>query len=314
MRKIWEVVKVALVVVILAGGVFWGLNRGLHHTTTTTTSKKTTKASSATKKVAHKTKIKLVAVGDSLTEGVGDEAEGGYVGQIKKTLTKRQNLTVMTTNAGKSGDRSDQILARINKSKSLQQKIAAADVITVTVGGNDLLQTLEGSITSNNTAKNNTTVATAQTTYANKLTKLFNKLQGLNQQASIFVFSIYNPIYVNFPNVTAITQYVSQWNDQTQTTISHYQKTYFMDINTTMSHGQYTTAAQISRLKKASTNTDLTKITNSTALGTALNAKSKANRLISKSDNFHPNQRGYQVFTNKLYQTMVAHPAWLIKK
>ncbi|MDE4506772.1 ethanolamine utilization protein EutQ, partial [Lactiplantibacillus plantarum] len=36
--------------------------------------------------------------------------------------------------------------------------------------------------------------------------------------------------------------------------------------------------------------------------------------LISTADNFHPNKRGYRVFTTKLYQTMMAHDAWLIKK
>lgn len=321
MRKVWEVVKIVLVLAIVGGGAFWGLNHVLHPapaTTTTTTTKKATKSTKKTtaKKptVAHKKSIKLVAVGDSLTEGVGDEAEGGYVGQIKQTLTSKQKLTVSTTNAGKSGDRSDQILARINQSKALQDKIAAADVLTVTVGGNDLLQTLEGSITSNNTTKNDATVTRAQNTYAQKLTKLFDKLKTLNANASIFVFSIYNPIYVNFPNVTAITQYVDQWNHQTETTLASYPHAYFMDINTAMSHGQYKTAAQIKQLEKSSTNTDLTKITNSKALGTALTAESKDNDLISNSDNFHPNKRGYQVFTTKLYNTMLAHDAWLIKK
>ncbi|MDV2576607.1 GDSL-type esterase/lipase family protein [Lactiplantibacillus plantarum] len=231
-----------------------------------------------------------------------------------KTLTTKQKLKVTTTNAGKSGDRSDQILARINKSKVLQQKIAKADVITVTVGGNDLLQTLEGSLTSNNTAKNNATVAKAQTLYANKLTKLFNKLQSLNGTASVFVFSIYNPIYVNFPNVTSITHYISQWNDQTQTTVSQYKHTYFMDINWTMSHGQYKTAAQIRKLKKAASATTLTSLTSSKAITGALETENKTNDLISTADNFHPNKRGYRVFTTKLYQTMMAHDAWLIKK
>ena len=86
MRKVWEVVKIVLVLAIVGGGAFWGLNHVLHPAparTTTTTTKKTTKTTKKTtaKKptVAHKKSIKLVAVGDSLTEGVGDEAEGGYV-------------------------------------------------------------------------------------------------------------------------------------------------------------------------------------------------------------------------------------------
>ncbi|MFC6165382.1 SGNH/GDSL hydrolase family protein [Lactiplantibacillus dongliensis] len=313
MHKLWEALKVVLIVAVIAGGAFWGLNHVLHPSSTTTSTTQTASSKKAAK-TAHKKRLKLVAVGDSLTEGIGDEKEGGYVGQIKQTLTSKQHLTVTTTNAGKSGDRSDQILARVNKSTTLQHQIAAADVLTVTVGGNDLLQTLEGSITSNNTAKNNSTVAKAQTTYAAKLTKLFNRLRQLNPNASLFVFSIYNPIYVNFPNVTAITDYVQQWNEQTQTTLDHYQKAYFMSINTVMSHGQYKTAAEIAKLKQASNSTSLTNLTNATQINAAVAAESKDNNLISNNDNFHPNKRGYHVFTSKLYQTMMAHPAWLLKK
>lgn len=319
MHKLLETVKVVAIVAVLAVAVFFGVNYLVHPTTaTTSTSPKTTTSKTTSKKVAkptvaHKKKINLVAVGDSLTEGVGDESEGGYVGQIKQTLQRKQKLTVTTTNAGKSGDRSDQILARINKSKSLQQKIAKADVLTVTVGGNDLLQTLEGSITSNNTDKNNATVARAQTAYAKKLTTLFDKLRSLNSSASLFVFSIYNPIYVNFPNVTSINHYVAQWNNQTQTTLASYKRAYFMDINTTMSHGQYKTATQIRSLKKAASDTNLTNLASAAAVNKTLAAKSKDNHLISNSDNFHPNKRGYRVFTDKLYSTMMAHTTWLEK-
>jgi len=314
MSKVKEAVKVILVVAVVAGAAFFGVKYLLHPQSTTTTSTTTTAKKTSTKKTQHKTKISLVAVGDSLTEGIGDESEGGYVGQIKQTLTSKQNLKVTTTNAGKSGDRSDQILARIEKSKTLQNQIKNADVLTVTVGGNDLLQTLEGSLTSNDTAKNSATVAKAQTAYAAKLTKLFSKLRGLNSSAPMFVFSIYNPIYVNFPNVTAITDYISQWNDQTQTTVGQYQDAYFMNINWAMSHGQYKTASQIKKLKQAASATTLTSLNNSKAISSALATENKTNVLISTEDNFHPNKKGYHIFTSKLYQTMMAHDSWLIKK
>ena len=72
MRKVWEVVKIVLVLAIVGGGAFWGLNHVLHPapatTTTTTTKKKTVKTpkKSAKKKttIAHKKAINLVAVGD----------------------------------------------------------------------------------------------------------------------------------------------------------------------------------------------------------------------------------------------------------
>ncbi len=307
-----------LIVGVLAVGVYFGVSRLMSPPSTATPAAQPTKtakkATKTTPKVQRKQQISLVAVGDSLTEGIGDQAEGGYVGQIKQLLHKKQNLTVHTTNAGKAGDRSDQILARINQSDQLQAKIAKADVVTVTVGGNDLLQTLEKTLGSNNTAKNNAAVAKAQTDYANKLVKLFDRLHELNPKAPLFVFSIYNPIFVNFPNVTSITRYVSRWNEQTETILARYADAHFMDINTAMSHGQYKTSAQLKRLKRSADESTITSLSNQKSVANVLAAESKTNVLISTTDNFHPNKRGYGIFSQKLYQTMMAHDQWAVKK
>src|SRR5699024_5068561 len=58
--------------------------------------------------------LNIVAVGDSLTQGVGDsQNQGGYVGIIDRTInkdTKHANIQ----NFGKRGDRTDQLLLRLN--------------------------------------------------------------------------------------------------------------------------------------------------------------------------------------------------------
>lgn len=83
-------------------------------------------------------------MGDSLTQGVGDQQKkGGYVSIIKQKVEKQDNTKVITSNFGVAGDRSDQILKRLNDQSNVQQKLKSADVIVMTVGGNDLMQTLE---------------------------------------------------------------------------------------------------------------------------------------------------------------------------
>ena len=56
-----------------------------------------------------------MAIGDSLTEGVGDESEnGGYVGILNNTF-EDNNLNITVDNFGKKGNRSDQLLKRLEK-------------------------------------------------------------------------------------------------------------------------------------------------------------------------------------------------------
>ncbi len=56
-------------------------------------------------------------VGDSLTEGVGDETKrGGYVPLVTDALQPKYELTsVEKDNYGVSGERSDQILKRVKR-------------------------------------------------------------------------------------------------------------------------------------------------------------------------------------------------------
>lgn len=69
---------------------------------------------SATKEVIHYT-----AIGDSLTEGIGDLTNsGGFVPLVARDLQEQYHLNgVQIDNFGKNGDRSDQILKRIKKMK-----------------------------------------------------------------------------------------------------------------------------------------------------------------------------------------------------
>lgn len=86
-------------------------------------------------------------MGDSLTEGVGDETKrGGYVPLVADALQQKYELTsIEKDNYGVSGERSDQILKRVKKDSDLRNSLASADIITMTVGGNDLFQAFQKS-------------------------------------------------------------------------------------------------------------------------------------------------------------------------
>ncbi|GEK27768.1 GDSL-type esterase/lipase family protein [Furfurilactobacillus siliginis] len=276
-------------------------------------------APKAKKKVTAKKSVKLVALGDSLTEGVGDQRkQGGYVGQIKRQLTTKQHLQVTATNYGKAGDRSDQIQKRLTNSLLMQKKVQQADAIVMTVGGNDLMQGLQNASIKGNTSPvaMDKSVQATQAIFAGKLTQLLNQVRQLNPDAPIFLFSVYNPVYVYFANVEQLSAYVLQFVQTTQQTVQQVDRLYFMDINDQLSYGQYTTPAKRAALAAKDAQANKAGELNGAAVEKALvgGTSGELNDYLSPVDHFHPNNRGYSVMTNVLYKTMMKHDQWLPKK
>ena len=187
--------------------------------------------------------------GDSLTYGVGDQKkQGGYVSQIKTKLEAKNNVKVKTANFGVSGNRSDQIEKRLKTQTKFQTKLKNADVIVMTVGGNDLFQKLQQEMFVSSTQTVNQDMAKALTTYQTKLTSLMHEIRHYNSKSPIFLYSIYNPVYVYFANVSLISKSVAQLNQVDQSVIKADGNTYFVDINHALSDGQYTTKAKRQKL------------------------------------------------------------------
>lgn len=257
-----------------------------------------------------KKKIHLVAVGDSLTYGQGDQKNnGGYVGLIKPKLEKKYHNTVTTVNYGVSGDRSDQILKRINEQSAIRKNLKNADVIVMTVGGNDLMQNLQKDLMVNSSQKFNQdiNINKAGVTYQKKLRRLFTAVRQQNKRAPIFVFSIYNPVYVYFPQVDSINSAILKWNRLTKTTLTNYRPAYFVDINHLMSYGQYRTSTQRRQLITDSEKTNSSNVSQKQIISIMHHRKQNLNHYISTDDNFHPNHTGYQHMTDKLYKSMIKH-------
>ena len=77
-----------------------------------------------------------MAIGDSLTEGVGDTTnQGGFVPILSQSLTDTYHYQVSHDNYGVSGNTSNQILTRMKDKQDIQNSLAKADMMTLTVGG-----------------------------------------------------------------------------------------------------------------------------------------------------------------------------------
>lgn len=255
--------------------------------------------------------VSLVALGDSLTYGQGDEdKQGGYVSLVKRRIERHyRHTTVTTANYGVSGDRSDQILARLNSQSKMRRDLRHADVIIMTVGGNDLMQNLEKDALSSPKMINKD-IAKAQVTYQQRLRKLFKAVRQQNPRAPIFVMSIYNPFYVYFPNANTINSAIANWNRATQEVMADYSGMHFVDINHLMSYGQYKTRAARQHLIAEEKQANQGKTDQSEILTIMNEKKHNLNAYISPDDNFHPNHRGYQQISQKLFQVMKHYNSW----
>lgn len=232
--------------------------------------------------------IRLSAVGDSLTEGIGDTTKsGGYLPLLQKNLADMYPVDVFQIeNFGKSGDRSDQILKRLKKNEEMQQSVQQANAILLTVGGNDLLQAIQPKIFSKMTTKR---LESEKETYYGRLEKLYAELRKLNPDAPIYQLGIYNPFYLNFSDITELQEMVDFWNKSSQNFVNEQENAYFVPINDDIYQG-------IPEIEKSDDKKKELKSIDSSSL----------NDLISSEDTFHPNNLGYQIIANAFELKMSA--------
>ena len=175
-----------------------------------------------------KESLHIVAIGDSLTQGVGDTSNsGGYVPIVADLLKETDNYKEVTTsNYGKSGDRSDQILERFYESEDIQEDIASADIVVLTVGGNDIIQTLKQHLLT--VTKENFLIPEA--TYKENLTTLLSAFKKVNPEVQLYVFGIYNPYSIYFPEITEMETIAGEWNETTKEVVNETENATFLPI------------------------------------------------------------------------------------
>ncbi|EDP67729.1 Lipase/Acylhydrolase, putative [Carnobacterium sp. AT7] len=234
-----------------------------------------------------KESLHIVAIGDSLTQGVGDTSNsGGYVPIVADLLKETDNYKEVTTsNYGKSGDRSDQILERFYESKAIQEDIASADIVVLTVGGNDIIQILKQHLLT--VTKENFLIPEA--TYRENLTTLLSAFKKVNPEVQLYIFGIYNPYSIYFPEITEMESIAGEWNETTKEVVNETENATFLPIadlfNPSLKHEE----------KKD-------------VLINEEEAKEQAisNPYLYEEDLFHPNEAGYQLMSEVLFQAIVA--------
>lgn len=171
-------------------------------------------ASQAGGEWADKPEIRAVALGDSLTRGIGDATGKGYVSaslaQLAKSLGKPVKLS---GNLAVSGLEAAGLSKQLD-GKAMRDAVAEADLVLLTIGGNDLFRSSQqegGSIAEGGGVDpelaNKRLPATQE-----RLQAVFAKLRELNPSVRIAYIALYNPFYELEQLREPIAAILESWN------------------------------------------------------------------------------------------------------
>lgn len=218
-----------------------------------------------------------VALGDSLTEGVGDSSnQGGFVPLLSFEIEDAYGVSLKQKNFGVAGNTSKQILKRMQEDGEIPKALENANVMTLTVGGNDVMAVIRKNFT-NLTVKS---FEEPRETYQKRLKQIIELARVNNPNLPIYVLGIYNPFYLSFPDMTVMQDIIDDWNAATEETVEAIDKVYFVPINDLLYKGL-----------DGQKGVDLEGTTGSTQ-----------NDVLYEEDNFHPNYTGYRIMANAVME------------
>lgn len=201
-----KVVKVILLITIASFCLFaYGFVSGVNDVLNPRASNLIKKTDVVAKEKKKTGTLQIVSLGDSLTRGVGDKEGIGYIGRMKEDLQKDYKQKVALTNLAVSGAKMPDLLKQI-ESNGAQYSIKQADVIVLTIGGNDLFPGWEslGKIDLE-------TYRPDTETFQNEAKKIIEEIRKLNTDSPIFWLGLYNP-FEDVEDLKGSSNIVVDWN------------------------------------------------------------------------------------------------------
>ncbi|GLB61188.1 SGNH/GDSL hydrolase family protein [Cytobacillus sp. NCCP-133] len=172
--------------------------------------------------------LTVAAVGDSLTQGVGDSTDrGGYLPYLEELLEKEKSVKDASFyNFGVRGNRSDQLLKKL-KTDDVKEKVKNADIVVITIGGNDVMKVVRENF-SNLKLK---AFTQEKINYEKNLIEVLNAIREVNPNSRVVLIGLYNPFLKWFSEIREISDILENWNDTSQDILAQYPGTYFVGID-----------------------------------------------------------------------------------
>ena len=186
--------------------------------------------------------FQMTALGDSIAYGSNAEKGFGYTDLFYTSIKERKNLdTAELANLGKPGRNSSELLRNIRTNKNTIDSLLKADVITISIGGNNLLRPVKAALAEEyqldgkaagfereltrlllkkeNRDKLKTVIASAvpgMDTGVKQFRKDWPKIIGLIRElapeAEIYVMTVYNPLMEADPYFKTVNKRIQNLN------------------------------------------------------------------------------------------------------
>ncbi len=169
--------------------------------------------------------VNVVTLGDSLTEGSGDETNNsGYVGILDDTINQDKQVAQFQ-NFAKRGSRSGQLLNRL-EDEDVTQALDNADIVLITIGANDIMQVFKENFTDLTLEK----FTSEQIRYEQRLENIFTRIQDVNEEADIYLIGFYNPFKEYFADIEELEYIVDSWNQIGKDVTQKYSNVHYIPI------------------------------------------------------------------------------------
>lgn len=228
--------------------------------------------------------LELVTLGDSLTEGVGDSTNrGGYVPLAAESLREHDNIRrVSTRNHGVSGDTTNDLLHLLEEDEAVQVSLSQADVVSITIGANDLVGRfrqvgLDGELED---------FEASLSDFEENLDLIIENIRSFNEEATIYLFGIYNPYYYYFSEFDALQQVFDMWNETIAARANQEDHLRFVEIDSLFNPEEMDVASE-EELENVEDMSDI---------------EDDVHPYLYEEDAFHPNDEGYQLMADALVE------------
>ena len=148
--------------------------------------------------------LHVVALGDSLAYGAGDESGEGIAGRLEDELRSRGVHAVATVNLGVNGAQTTDVLARV-RTKRVREAVAAADAVVLSVGANDLFRTPHS-----REEILRAPIAVAERILG-RIESIVAEIHTINPRARVLLLGGYNPV-PRHEWASTIDQYLGMWD------------------------------------------------------------------------------------------------------
>ena len=149
--------------------------------------------------------LHVVAIGDSLAYGAGDESGEGITGRLDDELRARGVATVETVNFGVNGAQTNDVLSRLEQQR-VRKALQNADAVVLSAGANDLFRS---SHSREEIMRNPEAVAER---ILGRLEKIVGEIHRINPRARVLLLGGYNPV-PRHEWASLINQYVGLWDE-----------------------------------------------------------------------------------------------------